>query len=153
MRDGALLAARLIIAGCVLPAVIAHATNISGFALSFWMKGMPASHAVATACVMAEAVGVLFLLLGVVPRVTASALITSLVITTGTFHRFWDFVGAARPTEQAIFIGNLAVIAGLIYYANTGPGDLSWRELWSRIQRPTEPGEKPKTPRARVARA
>lgn len=134
MRNWALLLARLTIAGCVLPAAVVHASNISGFALAFWMKGMPVPHAVATACVMAELAGALFLVLGVAPPLTASAMIRSLVITTGTFHRFWDVVGAARAPEQAIFLGNLAIIAALTYYALTGPGEWSWRALWARVR-------------------
>ena len=134
MRNWALLLARLTIAGCVLPAAVAHASNISGFALAFWMKGMPVPHAVATACVMAELAGALFLVLGLLPRLTASAVICSLVITTGTFHLYWDVVGAARAPERPIFIGNLAVVAGLTYYALIGPGDWSWRALWAGVR-------------------
>src|SRR3954452_19848410 len=57
VTNWALLFARLTIAGCLVPAAIAHVSNISGFALSLWMKRMPAPNAVATACVMAEVFG------------------------------------------------------------------------------------------------
>ena len=147
MANWALLFARLTIAGCLVPAAIAHVSNISGFALSLWMKRMPAPNAVATACVMAEVFGALALVLGVAPRVTASVIVGSLVVTTGTLHRFWDVVGAARGAEQAIFVGNLAIVAGLGYYAVTGPGEWSWRAFWARLRMPTE--DVPHTPRAK----
>ena len=140
VRNWALLLARLITAGCVLPTAVAHASNISGLALAFWMKGMPVPNAVASACVIAEVFGAVFLAMGVAPRLTASVMVSSLVITTGTFHRFWDVVGAARATEQTILLGNMALVAGLIFYSVTGPGDWSWRSLWgparSRAPRP-----------------
>jgi uncharacterized membrane protein YphA (DoxX/SURF4 family) len=121
------------------------------------MKGMPASNAVATACVMAEAFGVVALTLGLAPRLAAAVIVGSLVVTTGTLHRFWDVVGAARGAEQAIFVGNLAIVAGLSYYALIGPGEWSWRAFWVRLRMPTEhppqklvikQAKKPSRPRA-----
>jgi uncharacterized membrane protein YphA (DoxX/SURF4 family) len=160
-----LLFARLTIAACILPAAIAHVSNISGLALAYWMKGMPVPNAVATACVMAEVFGSLALVLGVAPRLTAAVIVGSLVVTTGTLHRFWDVVGAARGAEQAIFFANLAIVAGLGYYAVTGPGEWSWRAFWARLRMPTEdvphtpvPKQakkpaRPRAPRAKRARA
>jgi len=70
-------------AACLLPSAIAHVSNVSGLALSLWMKGMPFSHGVATACAIAELFGALALALGLAPRLTVSALASSLVFTTG----------------------------------------------------------------------
>jgi putative oxidoreductase len=155
VSDWTLLLARLGIAACLLPAAITHLFNVSGLALSLWMKGMPFSHGVATACAMAEVFGALALVLGLAPRFTASALAFSLVIITGTLHRFWDVPGAARTLEQAIFVGNAAMLAALALYAVSGPGAWSWQAFWKRPAPPVQSVPKkqprPRKPRAREA--
>ena len=132
MTNWALLLARLTLAACCLPGAIARLLNPSGFAALLATKGMPYPQAVAAFCVVAEAFGPVAVALGFAPRFAASVLIGSLVITTATFHRFWEFAGAARQPEQAMFIGGFAMVAGLVFYAVSGPGDWSWQALWNR---------------------
>jgi putative oxidoreductase len=154
VRDWTLLLARLGIAACFLPSAIAHVSNLSGLALSLWMKGMPFSHGVATACAIAELFGALALALGLAPRLTVTALASSLVITTGTLHRFWDVPGAARALEQAIFLGNAAMLAALAFYVVSGPGAWSWQAFWKALPAPAAPQTTPKKqPRPRKPRA
>lgn len=144
MRDWTLLLARLAIAACLLPSAIGHVSNLSGLALSLWMRGMPFSHGVATGCAMAELFGALALVLGLAPRLTVSALASSLVITTGTLHRFWDVPGAARALEQAVFIGNAATLAALAFYLASGPGAWSWQGFWKAAPPPVPAQSTPK---------
>src|SRR3954453_18575823 len=96
MKDWALLLSRLAVAACVLPTGTAHLFNVSGLALAFWMKGMPLSNDVATACALGEVFGAAGLALGLAPRLTAAMLTGSILVTTGTLHRFWDFAGPGR---------------------------------------------------------
>jgi uncharacterized membrane protein YphA (DoxX/SURF4 family) len=99
------LAGRLILAASLLPDAIVRATNVSGFGLQLWMKGMPYPTAVASGVVVAELIGPMALVLGLAPRLTATVLIATTVITTGILHRFWDLAGAARQAMQASSLG------------------------------------------------
>jgi uncharacterized membrane protein YphA (DoxX/SURF4 family) len=128
--NGILLLNRLLLAGCFLPAAIGRVTNISGFAAALTTKGMPYGDVVATLIVLAEVFGPLALIFGLAPRLSASVLIAALVVTTGTQHRFWDYGGLNRQAEQAIFLSHLGVLAGLLFYAVTGPGAWSWQAWW-----------------------
>src|SRR5690349_13443200 len=91
--NGILLSSRLLLAGCFLPAAMGRVTNISGFAATLTMKGVPYGDVVATLIVLAEVFGPLALIFGLAPRLSASALIGALVVTTGTMHRFWEYGG------------------------------------------------------------
>jgi putative oxidoreductase len=153
VRDWTLLLARLAMAACLLPSAIAHVSNVSGLALSLWMKGMPFSHGVATACAIGELFGALALALGLAPRLTVSALASSLVITTGTLHRFWDVPGSARALEQAVFLGNAAMLAALAFYVVSGPGAWSWQAFWRPAASPAPQSAPKKQPRPRKPRA
>jgi uncharacterized membrane protein YphA (DoxX/SURF4 family) len=132
VTNGVLLAGRLILAASLLPEAVARATNVSGFGLQLWMKGMPYPTAVASAVVVAELIGPVALVLGLAPRLTASALIVTTVITTGMLHRFWDLAGAARQGEQALVLAHAGLAAGLLFYAVAGPGAWNLTALWRR---------------------
>lgn len=142
--NGVLLLNRLLLAGCFLPAAFGRAMNISGFAATLTMKGMPYGDVVATVVVVAEVFGPLALVLGIAPRLSASVLIAALVVTTGTLHRFWDYGGLTRQSEQAVFLSHLGVLAGLLFYTLTGPGAWSWQALWKGIGGSSKPAAKPK---------
>ncbi len=141
--DGILLLNRLLLAGCFLPVALGRVTNISGFAATLTMKGIPYGDVVATLIVLAEVFGPLALIFGLAPRLSASVLIAALVITTGTLHRFWDYGGLTRQTEQAVFLSHLGVLAGLLFYALTGPGAWSWQAWWRGVSGQAKPA-KPK---------
>jgi putative oxidoreductase len=142
--NGVLLLNRLLLAGCFLPAALGRATNISGFAATLTMKGMPYGDVVATVVVVAEVFGPLALALGLAPRLSASVLMAALVVTTGTLHRFWDYGGLTRQAEQAVFLSHLGVFAALLFYTLTGPGAWSWQALWKGTGSPSKPAAKAK---------
>lgn len=148
VKDGALLAGRLILVGSLLPEAVARAANVSGFALQLWMKGMSYPTAVASAVVVAELMGSIALLLGVAPRFTAPALIATTVVTTGILHRFWEVAGAARQAEQALFLAHAGLVAGLLFCAAAGAGAWSWHAWWRRDTAKTKSGAR-KKPRRR----
>jgi putative oxidoreductase len=155
-RKMILLMGRLLLAACFLPTAVGRMANISGFAVSLSLKGLPYADALAAIVVLAETFGPLALILGLAPRTSACALIAATVITTGTMHRFWDFVGAARLAEQGIFVANLGVLAGLLFYLATGPGAWSWQAWWRAAgEKPKQAARKkpsrPRSPRPRPA--
>lgn len=144
--DGVLLANRLLLAGCFLPPAIARAANISGFAAALTMKGIPYGDVVATLVVLAEVFGPLALMLGIAPRLTAGALLTATVVTTGALHRFWDYGGLTRQSEQAVFLAHLGVVAAILFYGVTGPGAWSWQSWWRGFAERSRPAPKKKRP-------
>jgi putative oxidoreductase len=149
--NGILLLNRLLLAGCFLPAAIGRIANISGFAATLTMKGVPYGDVAATLIVLAEVFGPLALVLGLAPRLSASALVAALVVTTGTLHRFWEYGGLTRQAEQAVFLSHLGVLAGLLFYAITGPGAWSWQAWWRGLA-DTRKAPAKKQPRARAPR-
>jgi putative oxidoreductase len=156
--NGILLLNRLLLAGCFLPTALGRVTNISGFAATLTMKGVPYGDVVATLIVLAEVFGPMALIFGLAPRLSASALMAALVVTTGTLNRFWEYGGLTRQTEQALFLSHLGVLAGLCFYALTGPGAWSWQAWWRGFGRQTKPAKskkrqpaRPRTPKPRPA--
>ena len=141
--NGMLLLARLMMASCFIPAAVTRVSNISGFSYQLWVKGMPYPSAVAAAVAVIEVFGPLALVLGFAPRLTASVLVGATVITTGTLHRFWEVVGPSRDAEQALFVVHLGLIAGLLFYAASGPGAWSWQTWWKGSGEKTTPAKKP----------
>ncbi|MBB4039430.1 putative membrane protein YphA (DoxX/SURF4 family) [Microvirga flocculans] len=156
--NGILLLNRLLLAGCFLPAALGRVTNISGFAAALTLKGVPYGDVVATLIVVAEVFGPLALILGLAPRLSASALIVALVVATGTLHRFWEYGGLTRQAEQAVFLSHLGVLAGLLFYALMGPGAWSWQAWWRGLNGQAKPAKgrkrqpsRPRTPKPRPA--
>ena len=62
--DGALLAARILLASSFIPPAATHVSNVSGLAASLALKGMPSATIVATAVTVAEVVGPTLLVVG-----------------------------------------------------------------------------------------
>lgn len=155
--NGILLLGRLLLAGCFLPPAIGRATNISGFAASLAMKGVPYADVAATLIILAEIFGPLALIFGFAPRLSAAALIAATAVTTGTLHRFWEYGGLTRQAEQAVFLSHLGALAGLLLYFLSGPGAWSWQAWWRGIWEKSKPAAKrkkpsrPRTPRPRPA--
>ena len=116
--NGALLAARILLASSFILPAATHVSNVSGLAASLALKGMPSAAIVAAAVTVAEVIGPALLVLGIAPRLTAGVLMGAVVITTGTLHRFWDMSGGARTAEHAIFMGQLGIAAALLQAAS-----------------------------------
>jgi uncharacterized membrane protein YphA (DoxX/SURF4 family) len=56
------------------------------------------------------------LALGVLPKISALALIGSLIPTTAGGHRFWEFEnGPERNTQRNHFLKNISIIGGLLH--------------------------------------
>jgi putative oxidoreductase len=125
-QDAALLLARLLVAALLLPGGINKLLNFSKFAASLATKGVPYSKLVAMLNVAVEVVGPIALIIGLWPLLTALALIALTVVTTWTTYRFGVFGAVFKQPQPVVLMKNLAVIAGLLFYAVSGPG------AWSR---------------------
>jgi putative oxidoreductase len=71
--------------------------------------------------------GAAALILGVYARVAAVALALFVGFVSLFFLRFWSFEGPPdiRASMRNTFVGNFAVIGGLIYVATLGPGGIA----------------------------
>jgi putative oxidoreductase len=125
-QDAALLLARLLVAVLLLPGGINKLLNFSKFAASLATKGVPYSKLVAMLNVAVEIVGPIALIIGLWPLLTVLALIALTLVTTWTTYRFGVFGAVFKQPQPVVLMKNLAVIAGLLFYAVSGPG------AWSR---------------------
>ena len=74
-----------------------------------------------------EAAGGVALVLGLYTRLVAGALAAFTLFVTLVFLRFWSFKGPqdVGAMMKHTFVGNLAIIGGLVYLAVLGPGGLA----------------------------
>lgn len=133
MTNGLLLAARLVLAGCLLPTAVSRALNPSGFAMALATEGLLFTTEIAAAVVVIGVAGCLALAAGILPRTTAILLIGQTLFVTLVLHRFWEYGGVFRQAEQATFMAALALVGGLLFYMHAGPGDWGWAGLRQRL--------------------
>jgi putative oxidoreductase len=78
-----------------------------------------------------EGAGGVALVLGVYARVSAGALALFTAFVSLVFVRFWSFKGPPEMHTMVrnTFVGNVAIIGGLIYLAVLGPGGLALKDL------------------------
>ena len=100
---GALLVGRLALAACVAPSGIAHAMNISGFAVLLAKQGLPFAHGLATAGVLIEVFGPLAFVLGLAPRLSAALLVLVEVCSALTLHWFCPWAGQPASLSRCSF--------------------------------------------------
>ena len=74
-----------------------------------------------------ELLGATALVLGVYARAAAVASALFVGFVSLFFLRFWSFEGApdVRTSIRNTFVGNFAVIGGLLYVATLGPGGIA----------------------------
>jgi putative oxidoreductase len=123
--DAALLLGRMLVAALLLPAGIDKLLHFSRVVASFAARGLPYPKVWAGLDVAIEVLGPVALIVGLWPRWTALVLIALTLATTWTTYRLGLF-SAFRQPQQIGVLKSLAVIAGLLFYAVSGPG------AWSR---------------------
>jgi putative oxidoreductase len=76
--------------------------------------------------------GGILILVGYQTRWVSIVLIAFVVLTLIFVHNFWTMEGPARAANQAHFYKNLAIIAGLLFLINLGPGRCSLEKYFSK---------------------
>jgi putative oxidoreductase len=138
LNDTALLLGRLLVAALFLPSGVSKAMGFGAFAASLAGKGLPYSEVWAAAAVAVEVLGPIALILGVVPRATALALIAFVIVATATTHRYWEFTdAAARRAQELNFYKNVGIIGGLVFYFASGAG--AWSIAGRRLDDAAQP--------------
>jgi putative oxidoreductase len=112
--------------------------GFTAFSASLAAKGLPYADAWAVAAIAIEVLGPVALILGVVPRWTALALIAFVIMATATTHRYWEFAdAAARRAQEINFYKNAGILAGLLFYFVSGAG--TWSVAGWRLARTAQP--------------
>jgi putative oxidoreductase len=136
--DVALLFGRVALAALFIPAGLSKLTNVSGFADSLENRGLPLADLLALAGAAIEFFGGIAVLIGFQTRVAAALMVLFTVAATLIAHRFWEFDGAARATQQSAFFKNLAIAGGYLVLMVSGGGRFSIDRLWRRSPLGTE---------------
>lgn len=124
-HPGAALVGRCLVAAIFLASGIHKLADISGTATMMSHQGIPAAPTLALIAGLAETVGGLALVFGVLTRAAAVGLMLFLVPTTLIFHAFWAVPASEQPLQMVNFMKNLAIFGGLLGFASFGPGAIS----------------------------
>ena len=136
--DLALLIGRVALAALFIPAGLSKLTNIAGFAESLERRGLPLADVLAPIGAAIEFFGGIAVLVGFQTRVAAVLMILFTVAATFIAHRFWEFEGAARQTQQSQFFKNFAITGGYVVLLVSGAGRYSIDRLLHRRRAGTE---------------
>jgi putative oxidoreductase len=118
-----LLVGRLLMASLFLSTGIPHALDYgSGLAKYIAALGGPYPEILAVIATAVEVLGAIALILGVLPRITALALVAFVIVAAGLAHRYWQYPAAQQSMQMAHFFKNTALIGGLLFYYVSGPG-------------------------------
>jgi putative oxidoreductase len=101
--------------------------TFASFSASLAGRGLPYPELWAVGAVGIELAAGLALVIGVLPRWSALALIAFTVMATWLAHRYWTLPGPARRQQETQFYKNVAIIGGLLFYFVSGPGRWSWK--------------------------
>ena len=107
------LIGRLLMAAIFLMSGIGKLTDLPGTVAQMTKVGIPYADNLAVVAGVAEILGALSLLFGLLTRLGAFGLILFLIPTTWYFHAFWNVAGDARMPQVVNFVKNLAIIGGL----------------------------------------
>jgi putative oxidoreductase len=124
--DAALLLGRMLVAALLLPTGIDKLLHFSRVVGSFAAYGLPYPKVWAGLDVALEVLGPVALIVGLWPRWTALALVALTLVTTWMTYRFGMFGAPFRQPQQVQVMRSFAIVAGLLFYAVSGPG------AWSR---------------------
>ena len=126
-EDIALLIGRLFVASMFLPSGLDKLMNFSKFTASLASKGFPYAKFWAVVGVAVEVLGPVALIIGAWSRWTAVALIVFTLVMTWATYKSAIFGMAFRQPQNPQFFKSVAVVAGLLFYFVSGPGNYSWR--------------------------
>ncbi len=135
-RPTTALIGRILLSAIFLTSGLAKLVDTDKTAGYMDAAGIPAAHTLAIIAGLAELLGGLSILFGVLTRIGALGLIVFLIPTTLIFHSFWTFEGAAQQAQMANFMKNLAIMGGLFLLVAHGAGRYS---VDARLRRPMQP--------------
>jgi putative oxidoreductase len=135
-RSGTALAGRILLSGIFLTsgfAKLADPASAIGYMSSV---GVPNPDVLVYVAGIAELVGGLALVLGILARLASLGLVLLVVAIQYYFHAFWNLEGMEAKMQMVQFFKNLAIIGGLLMVFAHGPGRYS---IDARLRRPLDP--------------
>jgi putative oxidoreductase len=116
-----------LIGRCLLAAIfavsgIAKLTDTAGTAAKMAEAGIPYATTIAPFVGVAEVLGAVSLVFGILTRAGSVGLILFMIPATLIFHGFWNYEGAERQPQMINFMKNLAIIGGLAVLTAFGAG-------------------------------
>lgn len=135
-RAGTALAGRVLLSAIFLVSGIAKVTDPAGAVGFMQAQGIPAAGILVYVAGLAEILGAIALMSGLLTRVGAIGLILFMIPTTLVFHDFWTFTGEEQRHQQIQFMKNLAIIGGLLLVTAYGAGRYS---ADGRLRKPMQP--------------
>jgi len=129
LRDTSLpsaaLIGRILLAAIFLVSGIAKLTDTPGTVAHMVAMGIPYPDTLALVAGIAEVLGGIAIVTGLLTRAASLGLILFMIPTTLLFHPFWNFAGEARLPQMVNFMKNLAIIGGLAVLMAQGAGRFS----------------------------
>lgn len=124
LRTHGVLVARILMGGLFIQAGVSKLLDAGGTAGYIASAGLPESVALAYLAGLFELVLGLALLVGKKMEEAAVLLAVFVLVVSFLFHGMgtWE----VNPIQQALFVKNIAIIAGLLYMAAYGPGN-GWK--------------------------
>ena len=127
---------RLLFSAIFISSGIGHLTNpeMVDYAAS---TGLPLAHIAVPLSGVVILVAGIFIVLGVLTRISALAIAVFLVLAALTMHAFWridDPMGAQM--QMVNFMKNIAMTGGALLLAYFGPGPVSLSHAWRRMRAP-----------------
>src|SRR5215470_11488603 len=106
-NDFAALIGRIALALIFITSGFSKLTGFAGTAGYIASKGVPLPEVAAGIAVLIELGGGLAIMAGWMTRWVAAAIIVFLIVISPIFHNFWTMEGAARMTNQIMFMKNV----------------------------------------------
>lgn len=131
-EDVILLLGRVALGAIFVKSGIQKLLALSAFAASLAGRGVPQSSVWAVIGATVECVGGILILTGLKTRYASMLMILFVIVATGIAHRYWEFVDAARRTQESQFFKNLSIIGGFLVLFASGPGRFSLDTLLRR---------------------
>lgn len=115
--------ARLLISVIFIAAGIEKITHFSSFVQSLGAMKIPLPALATAVTILIEIGGGLAILVGWHTRLVAWVQFLYLIAVTLMVHNFWAAPAAMRQDQEIHFMKNLAILGGLLFLTQYGPGE------------------------------
>jgi putative oxidoreductase len=124
-QDTVLLLGRVALGVIFVTSGLHKLLGLDAFAASLASKGVPLAAVFAPLGAGVEFLGGLAIVLGLATRASALLMLVFVVVATAISHRYWEFEGAMRVSQEINFDKNLCIFGGFILMFAAGAGRFS----------------------------
>jgi putative oxidoreductase len=131
-EDVILLLGRIALGAIFVKSGILKLLTLGVFAASLASRGIPQSAMWAAIGATVECVGGILIVTGLKTRYASVLMIAFVIVATAISHRYWEYVDAARRTQESQFFKNLSIAGGFLLLFVTGSGRFGLDNLLRR---------------------